>query len=184
MQPLGPDVRTPGNVVITEPGDGLKVAAHIARNARTRVIGLQIEHHRQRLDDCRLALLGAAKLLLRAQPLGIGAQVGVEQSLLVPRLALDLLRFLEQLDEHRDLGLQDDRIDRLEHIIDRAHRIAAQQMLGFLIDRRQEDDRDALGLVAAADDLGGLIAVHAGHVDVEQDDREFALEEVPERFFA
>ena len=45
---------------------------------------------------------------------------------------------------------------------------------GFLVDRRQEDDRDALGLLAFADDLGGFIAVHAGHVDVEKDDRELA----------
>ena len=57
-------------------------------------------------------------------------------------------------------------------------------MLGFLVHRRQEDDRDAFGLLALADDLGGFVAVHAGHVDVEQDDRELALEEVPERLLA
>ena len=102
----------------------------------------------------------------------------------MPRLALDLLGLGEQIDEHGDLGPQHDRVDRLEHIVDRAHRVAAQQMLGFLVHRRQEDDRDALGLVAAADDLGGLVAVHAGHVDVEQDDRELALEQVPQRLLA
>ena len=111
-------------------------------------------------------------------------KVGIEQGLLLPRLALDLLRLREQVDEHRDLRAQHDRVDRLEHIVDRAHRIAAQQMLGFLVDRRQEDDRNALGLLAVADDLGGLITVHSGHVDVEQDDREFALQEVPKRLLA
>ncbi len=90
----------------------------------------------------------------------------------------------EQVDEHRDLGAKHDRIDRLEHIVDRAHRIAAHQMLGFLVDRRQEDDRDALGLLARADDLGGLVAVHPGHVDVEQDDRELAPEQLAQRFLA
>ncbi len=54
-------------------------------------------------------------------------------------------------------------------------------MLIVLVDRGQEHDRDALGLLAGADQLGGLIAVHAGHVDVEQDDREFALEEMAQR---
>ena len=103
----------------------------------------------------------SAQFLLDAQPLGIGAQIGVEQRLLVLGLALDLLRHREQVDENRDLGAQHDRVDRFEHIIDRAHRIAAHQMLGFLVHRREEDDRDALGLLAAADDLGGLVAVHA-----------------------
>src|SRR5205085_9617021 len=60
---------------------------------------------------------------------------------------------------------------------------AAQLVLGFLVDRRQKDDRDALGLVAPANDLGGLVTVHAGHVDVEQDDRELAFEEVAKRLF-
>jgi hypothetical protein len=62
------------------------------------------------------------------------------------RLALDLAGHREQVDEHADLGAQHDRLDRLEDIVDRAHRIAADQMLVLLVDRRQEDDRDALGL--------------------------------------
>src|SRR5690348_885409 len=57
-------------------------------------------------------------------------------------------------------------------------------MLHLLVDRRQEDDRDAAGLLSAADDLGGLVAVHDRHVDVEQDDRELALEQVAKRLFA
>ena len=36
----------------------------------------------------------------------------------------------------------------------------------------------------AADDLGGLVAVHPGHVDVEQDDRELALQQVAQRLLA
>ena len=119
-----------------------------------------------------------------SQPLGIGAQIGVEQLLLLRGLALDLAGHREQVDEHRHLGAQHDRLDRLEHIVDRAHRIAAHQMLLLLVDRGEEDDRDALGLLAAADDLGGLVAVHAGHVDVEQDHRELALEQVAQRLLA
>ena len=86
-----------------------------------------------------------------AKPLRVRLDGGVEQRLFLPRLALDLLRLLEQVDEHRDLRAQNDRLDRLEDIVDGAHRIAAHQMLGFLVHRRQEDDRNALGLLAAAD---------------------------------
>ena len=57
-------------------------------------------------------------------------------------------------------------------------------MLLLLVHRGQEDDRDALGLLAAADDPGGLVAVHARHVDVEQDDRELALEQMAQRLLA
>src|SRR3546814_15702226 len=57
-------------------------------------------------------------------------------------------------------------------------------MLGFLVDGREEDDWDALRLLAVADDLGGFVAVHSRHVDVEQDDREFALQEMDKRLLA
>ena len=184
MEPVGPQRRLRLDRVEREAGDRGEIAADELRNARSGAVGLDVEDDRQRRDDRRLALLGEAQLLLDPQPLGIGAQIGVEQLLLLGRLALDLLGHQEQVDEHRDLGAQHDRLDRLEHVIDRAHRIAAHQMLFLLVDRGEEDDRDALGLLAAADDLGGLVAVHAGHVDVEQDHRELALEEVAQRLVA
>jgi hypothetical protein len=53
----------------------------------------------------------------------------------MPRLALDLLGLLEQVDEHGDLRTEDDRVDRFENIVDGAHRITAQQMLGLLVNR-------------------------------------------------
>ena len=36
-------------------------------------------------------------------------------------------------------------------------------------------------LLPLADEARGLEAVHAGHVDVEQDDRELAVQDVPQR---
>jgi hypothetical protein len=54
----------------------------------------------------------------------------------------------------------------------------------FLVHRRQEDDRDALALLALADDLCGLVAIQPGHIDIEQDDRELALEQVTQRLLA
>jgi hypothetical protein len=156
----------------------------VAKLPRARVELCEIEDDRQRFYDRRLALLGEAKLPLDAQPLGIGAQVRVEQRLFLPGLALDLLGHGEQVDEHRHLGLEHDRIDRLEHIVHRAHRIAAQQMLALLVHRGEEDDRHALGLLARADDLRGLIAVDAGHIDIYQDHRELAPKELAQRFLA
>src|SRR3546814_1483713 len=89
------------------------------------------------------------------------SDLGVEQLLLRLGLAPYLARHREEVDEHRDLGLEDHGLDWLEHIVDRAHRIAADQMLGFLVDGREEDDWDALRLLAVADDLGGFVAVHS-----------------------
>ncbi|SRR5260221_10729959 len=184
MQATSPDLRLRLDLFEAEAANRLEVAADIGRRALCRFVRLEVKDHRKRLDDRRLALLGPAQLLLHAKPLGIGAEVGVEQGLLVARLALNLLGFLEKLDEHGDLRAQDDRVDRLEHIIYRAHRIAAQLVLRLLVHRRQEDDRNALGLVARADHPGGFVAVHARHVDIEQDDRELALQQVAQRLLA
>jgi hypothetical protein len=51
----------------------------------------------------------------------------------------------------------------------------------LILERRTSE---SLGLVAAADDLRSLVAVHPRHVDVEQDDRELAFQQVPERLLA
>src|SRR5258705_79849 len=47
-----------------------------------------------------------------------------------------------------------------------------------------EDDGDVLEPRTLADERSRLEAVHVGHVDVEQDDREFTLEELAERVLA
>ncbi len=47
--------------------------------------------------------------------------------------------------------------------------------------RRQEDDRDVAGLAPLADEAGCLVAVHAGHVQVQQDDREILDQQAFER---
>ena len=142
MEAVLPDRRVAGDVVQLEAGDRGEIAADVGGPARLALDRLEIEDDRQRFDDRGLALLGEAQLLLDAQALGIGLEVGVEQLLLLLGLALDLLRHLEQVDEHRDLGAQHDRLDRLEHIVDRAHRIAADQMLLSLLTA----DRKTIGM--------------------------------------
>ena len=113
-----------------------------------------------RIAACRARLCSSSRSI--AQPLDLGAEIGFAQLLLGAALGLDLPAHDVQVDEHATFDLQHDRIDRLEHIIDRAHRVAAHQVLGLLVDRRQEDDRDARGLRALADQLGGFVAVHPG----------------------
>jgi hypothetical protein len=128
-----------------------------------------------------LPLTARLKLALDLEPLQLGAEIGFAKLLLGAALRLDLAPHVVEIDEYADLRLQDERIDRLEHIVDRAHRVAAHQMLGFLVHRRKEDDRDSRSLLALADQLGGLVAIEARHEDVEQDDREIALEKLAKR---
>src|SRR5439155_2200442 len=132
MQSFRPHVRMPADILELKAGNRFKVPAQIGRESWSFAKWLQIQHHWERLDDRRLPLLGPAKLLLGAQALGVGAQVGVEQGLLLPGLALDLLGLGEQVDEDGDLRSQDERVDWFEYIIDGAHRIATQQMLLLL----------------------------------------------------
>ena len=58
------------------------------------------------------------------------------------RLAPHLLVLQVQVDEHRNLRAQDHGIDRLEDVVDGAHRIGARDVLVVLVDRADEDDRD------------------------------------------
>ena len=99
-------------------------------------------------------------------------------------LPLDLLRLLEQVDEHRDLGLQDLRDHRGLDEVDRAQGIAAEDLLLVQVHGGEEDDRRALRALAGADHLRGLEAVHPRHVDVEEDDREVLLQEGAQRLAA
>ena len=59
----------------TEAGHRLEIAADELRAARLALERLEIEDDRKRLDDRRLALLGAAQLLLGLQALGIGVRL-------------------------------------------------------------------------------------------------------------
>src|SRR5258708_27825201 len=97
MKTVRPDPRLVLDLFKTEAADRLQIPADVGRHALGGFKRLKIEHHRQRLDDCRLALLSSAQLLLRLETLGIGSKIGIEQRLLVARLALNLPRFFEYL---------------------------------------------------------------------------------------
>ena len=95
-----------------------------------------------------------------------------DQGLLAEQLGLQpqLLGLLPQLDEDRDLRAQHLRLERLEEVVDRAGRVAAEDVALFLRDRREEDDRDVARPLALLDQLGGLEPVELRHLDVEHHD--------------
>ena len=112
----------------------------------------------------------------------------VEDQLILPaeprqllRLPRDGLRLPEQLDEDVDLVAKDLRLVRLEDVVDRAELVAAEDVRLAAAERRQENDRRAARFVALADEARGLEAVEVGHLHVEQDDCELAVEQRAQR---
>jgi hypothetical protein len=108
-----------------------------------------------------------------------GLLLGQRDTLL--RLVLGLLGEEEEVHEHAHLRAQHLRHDRRRDVVDRAERVALRraQLVGVI--GRDEDDRDVRRALAAADQGRRLEPVEAGHVDVEQDQREVAREDVPQR---
>ena len=99
-------------------------------------------------------------------------------------LAAQLRVLAVQLDEDRDLGAKDVRVERLRQVVDGTARIAAEDVLLLRRDRRQEDDRDRARLLPLLDERGRLEAVEAGHLDVEQDHRDVVDEQLAQRGLA
>jgi hypothetical protein len=101
---------------------------------------------------------------------------------LVGALAASPVAF--ELREHGDLRAQHDRVERLEHVVDRARLVAAQDLRDVGAHRAEEDDRRARAALAAADVLGRLEPVHARHLHVEQHHGEVLAEQRPQRLLA
>jgi hypothetical protein len=78
--------------------------------------------------------------------------------------------------EDRDLRPQDSGLERLLHEVDGAGLVRSQDTRSIRIDRRDEDDRRAASVLSGAVPhlLCGLDAVHRGHLEVEEDDRELS----------
>jgi hypothetical protein len=99
-------------------------------------------------------------------------------------LGLDLLRLLEEVHEDEHLRAQDLRHHRRLDEVHRPERVAARDHRVVVAERGEEDDRRLLRALALADQGGGLEAVHARHVDVEQDHREVGLQQLLQRLAA
>ena len=131
-----------------------------------RAVGAQRpDRHRHRVDEPLHAQLAAAPQLL-ALALAQGR-----------RLRLDPLLAQEDVDEHRHLGPQDARIERLRHVVDAAVLVAARDVGRVAVDRGDEDDRDLRGARVCADQRRGLEPVELRHLHVEQDHRELVDEQ-------
>jgi len=68
-------------------------------------------------------------------------------------------------------------------IVDGAERISLAKLLVVVV-RGDEDDRRVRRLLATTDVCRSLQAVHAGQVDIEQDDREFLFQHQAQRILS
>ena len=126
------------------------------------------------LAEQRLRLLDRLGGLL-AQPVETGGVIAGQLCVAARRpAAASSLRLLVQLDEDAHLGPQHPGVERLRQVVDGAGGVAAEGLVRLAVDRGQEDDRDVPRPLAALDVRRGLEAVHAGHLHVEQDERDVA----------
>jgi hypothetical protein len=89
-----------------------------------------------------------------------------------------------ELDKHVDLRAEDLRLEGLGHVVDGADGVSLEDILLVFADRREKDDRHEPRSFARLDHLRSLEAVHAGHLHIEQDDGELALEQATQRGLA
>ncbi len=136
--------------------------------------------------------LAPTRIRVHVAVLGIGLEdadrrgVGQQPELVGRGLHLscsdrELLGADEQVREHGDLGPELVRWHGREDEVDRALGVEVTVRDLVAAVRRDEDQRSHLGLLALADQRCGLEAVHPGHADVEEDDRELPLHHAPER---
>jgi hypothetical protein len=98
--------------------------------------------------------------------------------------ALQLAALPEQLAQHRDFRTQDLRYHRHEHVVHCAEVVAADAVQIGDVHGGHEDDRRLFVARMLMDEAGRLEAVHARHVDVEQDDGEFHFHQARQRLRA
>src|SRR5262249_3332311 len=72
-------------------------------------------------------------------------------------------------------------MERLEDVVHRAELVAAKYVRLVAAQRCEKNDRRVARFVALANEARGLESGEIGHLYIEQDDREFAVEERFER---
>ena len=175
------------------PGRRSSSPASIFVHVLARLLAVARDEHAAEVLPDQVALRAAddvAERLVDLEPAAVGVDQADADRRVGERRAEALLglreprRLLVQVDEDRHLRPQHLGVERLEHVVDGADRVAAEDLLLLLVDRGQEDDRDVLGLRPLLDHLGGLEAVHVRHLDVEQDHREVVMQQPLERLLA
>ena len=81
-----------------------------------------------------------------------------------------------QLDEDLDLTPQYPGLKRLRDEVDRPRLIAPEHVVIVFEDLREENNGDPLRALLAAHQLGQLIPVHVGHLDVQNGQRELVVQ--------
>ena len=125
----------------------------------------------------------AAAFLAGAQPGGGAFELARAIGDTVLQLAVQRLQLpglAMKLGEDLDLGEKNLRHHRHRHIVDRAHLVAAKQVLVREADGRDEDDRRVLEARMLADHGGKLEAVHVRHAHIHQDDGDVGAQELVE----
>ena len=139
----------------------------------------------QRLVDLQRTVKHAAGLRQERRPTVVvlgrsPGRIGGDQGRLRVGLPAHLLLHRMQLHEDLHLAAQHFGHHRREDVVDRAERVAARglHLVGI---GRDEDDRRVRRALVLSDQRRGLETVDVGHVDVEQDHREFTLEQHAQR---
>ena len=99
-------------------------------------------------------------------------------------LAPQLRALAIQVDEDLHLALDRIGVERLVEEVDRSVLVALERVVELLAGGADENDRQVLGARHAADQLRELEAVHAGHLDVEDRQRELVFEQQRQRLLA
>ena len=110
----------------------------------------------------------------------VGGGLG-EVGVALPLPARLRLLLLEEADEGGDLLAQDVGIERLEQVVDCAGRVAGVDLTPVAVERGDEDDRREARRRHGLDVPRDLVAVHPGHLHVEDDDGEVLVQDVLER---
>ena len=92
----------------------------------------------------------------------------------------NLLRPLVEFDEHCDFAAQNLRHNRSKDVVHSAELIPARDVVLRLIHRRDENNRRVLRGGTLPNQRSRLEPVHSGHRNIEQDDSEFCLQQLPQ----
>src|ERR1019366_4755189 len=113
-------------------------------------------------------------------------QLELSQLALRQKLCLlaKLLLFQIEIDEHCDFRPEHVGIERLEHVVHGAHRIALEDVRVFHVGGAEEKDRYVARLLARLDDLRSIEAAHLRHLNVEQNRREIVLTHALQSFLS
>src|SRR5215218_1777175 len=119
-----------------------------------------------------------AKGLLGCQLLAADPQVVHQEMPLLLGLPADLLGLAIEINENVDLRFEDQGLNRLENVIDRACRVPLEDVHVVLIEGRQKEDRHTGRTRSASDQARHLVAVETRHLHIKKNDCEVTLENI------